>query len=89
MTTKTDLRFLFFTGYLQVFFVAINTYFITKGFWMGILVTSFLISFIWTYNVSRKDGKVSFTNLNTRLAYASGASAGCISGVAVAYLLIN
>jgi hypothetical protein len=83
------MKFLFFTGFAQVFFVAINTWFISKEYWIGVAVCSFMISFIWTFNVSRKDGKVSFTNMHTRIAYSTGATCGAVVGMCIGYWFIN
>jgi hypothetical protein len=83
------MKFLFFSGFAQVFFVAINTWFISKGYWLGVAVCSFLISFIWTFNVSRKDGKVSFNNMSDRLTYATGATCGAMAGVVVGCVFIR
>ena len=44
---------LFTTGFLQVFFVVINTYFISKGYLLGIIICGFIISFIWSHNVKK------------------------------------
>jgi hypothetical protein len=75
------MRQLFITGFLQVFFVAANTYLISKFFLVGVAVCTFFISFIWTYNVSKKNGKVSFQNLPDRLVYSIGAMCGGLSGM--------
>lgn len=83
------MKFLFFSGFAQVFFVAINTWFIARGYWLGVAVCSFMISLIWTFNVSRKDGKVSFTNMQTRIAYSTGATLGALLGMAAGYWFIN
>ena len=71
---------LFFTGFLQVFFVAINTYFITQQLFIGVFIVSFLISFIWSFNVR----KVVFGNLKDRIIYSLGASIGGLSGLLLA-----
>jgi hypothetical protein len=68
---------LFVTGYAQVFFVAANTYFIANKIWPGVVVASFLISYIWTFNVK----KVAFGNNADRLIYATGATLGAITGL--------
>ncbi|MFD2600181.1 hypothetical protein ACFSQ3_14580 [Sphingobacterium corticis] len=70
---------LFITGFLQVFFVAINTYFITQRNYIGVLVVSFLISFIWSFNVK----KVAFGSISDRLIYSLGASIGGLSGLLI------
>lgn len=68
---------LFLTGFLQVFFVAINTYFITKQNYIGVLIVSFLISFVWSFNVK----KVAFGDLKDRIVYSIGASIGGFTGL--------
>jgi hypothetical protein len=80
---------LFISGFIQVFMVSLNTYFITNKYWAGIAVCSFIISIFWTYNVSRKNGKVSFVNLSTRIAYAAGATLGGVTGAFLGYYLMN
>lgn len=74
---------LFFTGFLQVFFVVINTYFITKQYHVGMVITSFLISFIWSFNVR----KVAFGGMKDRIAYSLGASIGGLIGLFIGTLL--
>jgi len=44
---------LFLTGFTQVFFVAINTYFLSKGFYLGVFICGFIISLIWSWNVKK------------------------------------
>ena len=65
---------LFATGFSQVFLVVLNTYFITREFLFGIIICSFLISFIWSHNVRR----VAFGSELDRVIYASGAMAGSV-----------
>lgn len=74
---------LFFTGFMQVFFVAINTYFITIQFYSGMVATSFLISFIWSFNVR----KIAFGGMKDRIIYSLGASLGGLTGLLLATLL--
>lgn len=76
---------LFITGFLQVFFVAINTYFLTKQYYIGMLVSGFLISFIWTFNVR----KVVIGTMADRIIYSTGASLGGIAGLLIGILLAN
>ena len=71
---------IFITGFLQVFFVAINTYFITKEYYLGVFIVSFLISFIWSFNVK----KVAFGTLKDRLVYSFGAATGGLLGLILA-----
>lgn len=75
---------IFFTGMLQVYFVVINTYFISKGYITGVLICSFIISFIWSFNVK----KIAFGSNLIRLLYSSGASIGSLLGYFTAQILI-
>jgi hypothetical protein len=68
---------LFGTGMLQVFFVAINTVFLSKSIYLGVGFAAFMISMVWSYNVK----KVVFGTLTDRVAYAAGASAGSLFGL--------
>ncbi len=76
---------LFSTGFLQVFFVAINTYLITKEYYLGVLIVSFLISFIWSFNVK----KVAFGTNRDRVIYSLGASFGGLSGLIIGKIIVN
>lgn len=75
---------LFIIGFLQVFFVVVNTYFIGKGFCVGVLVCGFLISFIWSFNVK----KVAFGTINDRIIYSLGACVGSGSGLLLSKIII-
>lgn len=75
---------LFITGFLQVFFVAINTYFITKQFYIGVAIVSFFISFIWSFNVK----KVAFGKMIDRIIYSLGASTGGLIGLILSSYII-
>jgi len=68
---------LFFYSYLQLALVSISTILITKHLYFGIFLSSFLISLLWTYNVS----KVVISTYNQKILYSLGAGAGAISGV--------
>jgi hypothetical protein len=70
---------LFITGFIQVFFIAINTYFLAKGFYFGVFVCGCIISFLWAYNVK----KVSFGTLKDRIYYSLGAGFGSLLGLIV------
>lgn len=71
---------LFITAFIQVFFVAINTYFISKRYFVGAFICGFMISLIWSWNVKR----IAFGTLNDRYTYAVGAGCGSIVGLWVA-----
>jgi hypothetical protein len=68
---------LFLTGFVQVYFVSVNTYFIANEVYAGVLVAGFLISLIWSFNVQ----KVAFGSNIDRVSYALGASIGCYVGL--------
>jgi len=68
---------LFSTGFIQVFFVAINTLFIAQQNYYGVAVASFAISLIWAFNVT----KVAFGTTKHKVIYALGAMCGSLSGV--------
>ncbi len=63
---------LFLSSALQVFFVALSTWFIAHEYYVSAVLTSFAISFVWTLNVK----KVVFGNWVDRTVYALGASFG-------------
>lgn len=73
------------TGFLQVFFVAINTWLITKQQYIGVIIVSFLISFIWSFNVK----KVAFGTLKDRLVYSLGAAIGGLTGLFIGQFLTS
>lgn len=72
---------LFCTAFLQVFFVSGNTLFISRLNWWGIGINGFMISFLWTFNVTGiiRNGKAS--SMVRRIVYSLGAMFGGITGV--------
>jgi hypothetical protein len=68
---------LFTTGFIQVYFVAVNTFFIANKMYVGVLIASFMISLIWSFNVK----KVAFGSMLDRFIYAIGATLGSIVGL--------
>lgn len=74
---------LFCLGFIQVFFVAVNTYFIAKEFYPGIILAAFLINIVWTFNVRR----VVFGNRLHRIVYSLGATTGCGCGVYISSIV--
>jgi len=75
---------LFITGFLQVFFVACNTYFISKSFYIGVFICGLIISLIWSWNVK----KIVFGNFNDRIIYAFGAAFGSLFGLIISKLIL-
>jgi hypothetical protein len=68
---------LFLTGFIQVYFVAINTYFLAKEMYFAVFISAFIISMIWSFNIKR----IAFGSINDRLVYSFGATLGSISGL--------
>lgn len=74
---------LFWTAFMQVFFVALNTWLIAHEYYAPAVVTAFAISFIWTFNVK----KVAFGTTKDRITYALGAAIGSGVGLFTTYLI--
>ena len=77
--------FLAFSGFLQVFLVSANIYFIANYYLLGVIVMSFSISMVWAYNVKR----ISFGSMNDRVVYSLGAMTGSILGLYVSRIIIQ
>ena len=75
---------LFLTGFLQVFFVACNNYFISKSFYIGVFFCGITISLIWSWNVK----KIVFGGLKDRIYYAFGAGFGSLFGLIISKFII-
>lgn len=73
------------TGFVQVFFVAINTYFISKGFILGVFFCGTIISIIWSWNVK----KIAFGSFKDRLFYSIGAGLGSMFGLIVSMYILK
>lgn len=71
-------------GFLQVFFVAINTLFIAEQKEFCVLSTSFIISIIWSFNVQ----KVALGSNLDKIIYSTGAALGSFLGLRLASLSI-
>jgi hypothetical protein len=76
---------LFITGFVQVFFVAINTYFISKGFYLGVFFCGTIISLIWSWNVK----KIAFGTFKDRIIYSVGAGFGSLFGLIISMLFLK
>lgn len=72
-------------AFIQVFFVASNTAFISQYALLGNLLTAFMISWIWTFNVKR----VAFGDKADRMFYAGGAAVGSVVGTITANFLLR
>jgi hypothetical protein len=73
------------TGFMQVFFVCVNTYFIGKELYTGVFIVGCIISLIWSYNVK----KISIGSNMDRIVYSLGAGLGAVSGLKASVYLIN
>jgi hypothetical protein len=80
-----NLTKLFFTAFMQVFFVAGSTASIAAKNTTGTFITGFAISYLWTLNVK----KIAASSLPERLMYASGAACGSVCGMYVSSLLLE
>lgn len=86
MYEKYSLLFvLFFQAFLQVYLVCLNTYCIAKGNLFGLVICSFLISYIWTKNVKR----ISAGTELERIIYSSGAACGGVLGFLTGKFLLK
>ena len=74
----------FFTSFFQIALVAINTLLIAKQMFLLVFITSFFISLLWAFNVS----KIALSNLTQKLLYALGAGFGAISGMFLVKILM-
>ena len=73
---KTWLK-LFFTGFVQVYFVALNTVFLSKELYIGVFFAAFMISMVWSWNIK----KIAFGSIKDRIFYSLGATAGSMLGL--------
>jgi len=67
----------FGTGFLYIFFLAINTIFFGEKNYSGAFVVSIMIGYLWTGNVKR----VHISTEKERLFYCLGSGFGAISGL--------
>lgn len=68
---------IFFTGFMYVFMVACNTYFIAKENLIMSFIASNMIGIIWIHNVN----KVSVGNFYTKLFYCVGSGLGSVLAI--------
>lgn len=76
---------LFTTGFIQVFFVAINTYLISKGIYLGVFICGFMISLVWSWNIKR----IVIGNMSDRIYYSLGAASGSVIGLMVSICTVK
>ena len=76
---------LFLTGVVQVYFVAINTVFLSKELYVGVFFAAFMISMVWSYNIK----KIVFGTMIDRVLYSLGATIGSLLGLFTSGLLAD
>jgi hypothetical protein len=76
---------LFFRAYIQVGLVAINTYQLAHGYYLGAFIVGFLISLVWSYNVK----SMAFGSFADKVSYALGAACGTVTGLYIATNFLN
>ncbi len=81
---KEELK-LFSTGFIQVLFVAINTVFLSREYYIGVFICGFIISMIWSWNVK----KIVFGTTYDRLFYSLGAALGSLTGLYISTSIIK
>lgn len=80
---RTKMKTLFFTGFLQVFLVTAQTWFIARSNFAAVAVFGFLISFAWSFNVKR----IAIGTRADAAVYSLGASLGAVVGLAAGKIL--
>lgn len=76
---------LFLAAFLQVMFVTMNVHFISRGLVFPMMVTSFVVSLVWTLNVKL----ISIGSMTDRTFYAAGAMSGTGLGYFISHNIIN
>lgn len=66
----------FLVCFFQVNLVTINVYQINTHHWTGMAIFGFMISFMWTLNVT----SIVFSDMKHRIIYGLGGTAGCLTG---------
>ena len=82
--TRSKLMLLL-TGFVQVYFVAVNVVFLSHAMYGGVVIAAFLVSFTWSFNVKR----VAFGSTSDRVIYSLGAMTGSVVGLAMSDFLIR
>jgi len=73
------MKTLFLTGFLQVFLVTAQTWFIARSHFAAVAVFGFAISFAWSFNVKR----IAIGTKADAAIYSLGASLGAVIGLCV------
>lgn len=70
-------------AFMQLALVACNILFISRGQIVFMLITSFIISMLWSFNIKT----VAFGNMWDRIAYSFGAGLGTYVGWTISHLI--
>ena len=70
-------KIIILTAILGACLTSCHTYFISRGFYIGMIVTAFTISMTASFHMKR----IAEGTIVTRLCYASGATIGCLVGL--------
>jgi len=73
------------TAFVQVFFVAVGTYFLSKEYYIGVFFSQIIISLVWSWNVKR----IAFSSVKDRIFYSLGAALGSIFGLGFSILFFK
>ena len=73
----------FIQPWLQVTLVCLNTWQIANGKILGAIIVSFMLSFVWCFNIQR----IAFSNLNDKIIYSLSACSGTATGLLLSRIL--
>lgn len=82
-TKKSKYTVIYFTAFIQVLLVVINTWQIANGKYVGAVGVGFLISLVWTLNVK----SVVVGGWSDRIVYSFGAATGTGFGLIIPHLV--
>lgn len=68
---------LFFRAYFQTALVSISTILISKEILFGVFIVGFVLSLLWTFNIST----LAFSTKKEKIIYSLGAAFGSVFGI--------
>jgi len=75
---------IFKTAFIQVFLVSINTIFLSKGYYLGVAIAGFAISWFWVSNVK----KANIATKKDQFIYSLGAMCGGLTGLLITKIIL-
>lgn len=78
-------KVLILTAILGACLTSIHTYFISKSFYIGLIITAFTISMTASFHMKR----IAEGTIKTRLFYSIGATIGCLIGLYIGSRIIK